>query len=57
MLYTKQGNEFTDYMLNVFFPSIQCPRETAELYCQAIQQSDLKQFKKYYQSFIIEAKS
>ncbi|SAM06431.1 hypothetical protein [Absidia glauca] len=57
MLYTKQGNEYADYMLNVFFPSIQCPRETAERYCQAIQQSDLKQFKKYYQSFIIEAKS
>ncbi|ORX52334.1 Xpo1-domain-containing protein [Hesseltinella vesiculosa] len=56
-LYDKQGNEYLEYMMNVFFPSIQCPRETAERYCQAIQQCDLKQFKKYYQSFITEAKS
>ncbi|KAI8067501.1 armadillo-type protein [Gongronella butleri] len=56
-LYDKQGTEFIEYMLNVFFPSIQCPRETAERYCQAIQQCDLKQFRKYYQSFISEAKS
>ncbi|CAO3627556.1 unnamed protein product [Cunninghamella blakesleeana] len=55
-LYNKQGNEYLEYMLNVFFPSIQCPRETAEGYCQAIQQYDLKQFKKYYQSFITDAK-
>ncbi|KAI8097196.1 armadillo-type protein [Halteromyces radiatus] len=56
-LYSKQGNDYVEYMMNVFFPSIQCPRETAERYCQAIQQYDAKQFKKYYQSFITEAKS
>ncbi|OAD74660.1 hypothetical protein PHYBLDRAFT_180902 [Phycomyces blakesleeanus NRRL 1555(-)] len=56
-MYTKQSNEFTEYMTNVFFPSIQCPREGAERYCQAIQQYDNKEFKKYFQTFISEAKN
>ncbi|KAI8365229.1 armadillo-type protein [Radiomyces spectabilis] len=56
-LYTKQGGEYLEYMNNVFLPSIQCPRETAERYCQAVQQYDGKEFKKYFQSFISEAKS
>ncbi|KAL4210844.1 pre-tRNA nuclear export protein [Rhizopus azygosporus] len=52
----KQGAKFIEYMKTVFFPSIQCPPETAETYCQAVQQYDGKQFKKYFQSFITEAK-
>ncbi|RCI03969.1 pre-tRNA nuclear export protein, partial [Rhizopus stolonifer] len=46
---TKQGNDFIEYMKTVFFPSIQCPPETAERYCQAIQQYEGRQFKKYFQ--------
>ncbi|KAI9474086.1 MAG: armadillo-type protein [Benjaminiella poitrasii] len=53
----KQGNKFFEYMNNVFFPSIQCPPETSERYCQAVQQYDNRQFKKYFQTFITEAKS
>ncbi|KAI8365847.1 armadillo-type protein [Choanephora cucurbitarum] len=53
----KQGNDFIEYMKKVFFPSIQCPPETAERYCQAIQQYEGRQFKKYFQSFITEAKN
>lgn len=53
----KQGNNFIEYMKNVFFPSIQCPPETAERYCQAVQQYESRAFKKYFQSFISEAKS
>ncbi|KAI7907870.1 armadillo-type protein [Cokeromyces recurvatus] len=56
-LYIKQGNEFIEYMKTAFFPSIQCPPETAEKYCQAVQQYENRQFKKYFQSFITEAKS
>lgn len=54
-LCVKQGNEFIEYMKNVYLPSIQCPPETAEAYCQAVQQFDLRQFKKYFQvsSFFI----
>ncbi|KAG0172349.1 pre-tRNA nuclear export protein, partial [Apophysomyces sp. BC1015] len=55
VLCTRQGNEFVEYMNNVFFPSIQCPRETAERYCQAVQQYDVKEFKKYFQVLDQEA--
>ncbi|KAF7730156.1 pre-tRNA nuclear export protein [Apophysomyces ossiformis] len=50
---SKQGNQFIEYMNNVFFPSIQCPRETAERYCQAVQQYDVKEFKKYFQEPVV----
>ncbi|GAN04674.1 tRNA exportin [Mucor ambiguus] len=53
----KQGADFIEYMKGVFLPSIQCPPETAERYCQAVQQYEGRQFKKYFQSFISEAKS
>ncbi|KAG0985485.1 hypothetical protein G6F29_003983 [Rhizopus arrhizus] len=56
-MYIKQGAKFIEYMKAVYFPSIQCPPETAETYCQAVQQYDNKQFKKYFQSFISEAKN
>lgn len=49
MLYEKQGNEFLEYISNVFLPSIQCPPETASSYCQALQQCDARAFKKYFQ--------
>lgn len=48
-MYIKQGAKFIEYMKAVYFPSIQCPPETAETYCQAVQQYDNKQFKKYFQ--------
>ena len=48
-LYSKQGNEFLEYMNNVFLPSLQCPPETAQTYCQALQQCDNRAFKKYFQ--------
>lgn len=48
-LFVKQGNNFIEYMNNVFFPSIQCPTETAERYCQAVRQYDSRAFKKYFQ--------
>ncbi|KAI8984344.1 armadillo-type protein [Mycotypha africana] len=56
-MYSKQGADYLEYMKNIYLPSIQCPPETAERYCQAIQQTDSRQFKKYFQSFITEAKS
>ncbi|KAI7870604.1 armadillo-type protein [Spinellus fusiger] len=56
-MYMKQSKEFTEYLVNVFFPSIRCPRDAAERYCQAIQQCGNKEFKKYFQGFISEAKS
>ncbi|KAG2221392.1 hypothetical protein INT45_012643 [Circinella minor] len=55
-LYIKHGNEFLEYMNNVFLPSMQCPPETAQTYCQALQQCDNRAFKKYFQTFIQEAK-
>lgn len=48
-LFVKQGNHFIEYMNTVFFPSIQCPPETAERYCQAVRQYDNRAFKKYFQ--------
>jgi exportin-T len=48
-LCVKQGSDFIEYMKTVFFPSIQCPADTAERYCQAVQQYEGRQFKKYFQ--------
>lgn len=48
-LCVKQGGDFIEYMKTVFFPSIQCPTDTAERYCQAVQQYEGRQFKKYFQ--------
>jgi exportin-T len=48
-LFLKQGTEYVNYMKSVYFPSIQCPPDTAEQYCQAVQQYDNRQFKKYFQ--------
>ncbi|KAI8578810.1 hypothetical protein K450DRAFT_245632 [Umbelopsis ramanniana AG] len=55
-MYTKQSVEYVEYIRNVFFPSIQCPPAISEEYCQAIQQLDLRDFKKYFQSFIQKSK-
>lgn len=48
-MYTKQSVEYLEYIQNVFFQSIQCPPAISEEYCQAIQQLDLRDFKKYFQ--------
>jgi exportin-T len=48
-MYTKQSVEYLEFMRNVFLPSIQCPPAIAEEYCQAIQQLNLRDFKKYFQ--------
>lgn len=48
-MYTKQSAEYLEYMRGVFLPSIQCPPNIAEEYCQAIQQLNARDFKKYFQ--------
>ncbi|KAK9766337.1 pre-tRNA nuclear export protein [Basidiobolus ranarum] len=48
----KQGPEFLNFMRGVYLPSVNCPPSMIEEYCQAIQQLELKQFKKYFQNFI-----
>ncbi|CAM0141297.1 unnamed protein product [Umbelopsis sp. WA50703] len=49
-MYTKQSVEYLEYMRGVFLPSIQCPPSIAEEYCQAIQQLNVRDFKKYFQA-------
>ncbi|ORY05766.1 Xpo1-domain-containing protein [Basidiobolus meristosporus CBS 931.73] len=48
----KQGPDFLNFMRGVYLPSVNCPPPMIEEYCQAIQQLELKQFKKYFQNFI-----
>lgn len=45
----KQGEGFLNYLSQVYLPSMSCPPDLAQEYCQALQQLDAKQFKKYFQ--------
>ncbi|KAF9294429.1 pre-tRNA nuclear export protein [Mortierella antarctica] len=53
----KQGEGFLNYLSQVYLPSMNCPPDLAQEYCQALQQLDAKQFKKYFQSFIQKSRS
>lgn len=48
-IYTKQGARFIEYMGGVYLPSIQCPQNMSEEYLHALQQLDVRAFKKFFQ--------
>ncbi|RUO96313.1 armadillo-type protein [Jimgerdemannia flammicorona] len=56
-IYAKQGTRFIEYMRGVYLPSIQCPPNMAEDYLQALQQLEMRAFKKFFQAFIQNSKS
>ncbi|KAF9969790.1 pre-tRNA nuclear export protein [Actinomortierella ambigua] len=53
----KQGQTLLHFLGQVYFPAMQCPPELAQEYCQALQQLDVKQFRKYFQGFVYKCRS
>ncbi|KAG0254528.1 pre-tRNA nuclear export protein [Actinomortierella ambigua] len=53
----KQGQTLLQFLGHVYLPAIHCPPELAQEYCQALQQLDVKQFRKYFQAFIYKSRS
>ncbi|KAG0242703.1 pre-tRNA nuclear export protein [Actinomortierella wolfii] len=53
----KQGQTLLHFLSQMYFPAIRCPPELAQEYCQALQQLDVKQFRKYFQGFIYKSRS
>lgn len=47
-IYLMKGSGFVSYLETNLFPSLGIPTTTAQDYIQALQQMDLKQFKKYF---------
>lgn len=43
----KRGQEFIDFLSNVYFPSINCPAHLANDFIQGLQTQETKQFRKY----------
>ncbi|KAL1551758.1 exportin-T-like isoform X2 [Salvia divinorum] len=52
VMYEKLGNDFLLHFVSKCFPSIHCPQDLAEQYCQTLQGNDFKALKSFYQSLI-----
>ncbi|XP_047961754.1 exportin-T-like [Salvia hispanica] len=52
VMYEKFGNDFLLHFVSKCFPSIHCPQDLAEQYCQTLQGNDFKALKSFYQSLI-----
>lgn len=52
VMYDKIGNDFLLHFVSKCFPSIHCPQDLAEQYCQKLQGNDIKALKSFYQSLI-----
>lgn len=46
-IYAKRGQEFLDFLANVYFPSINCPTQLANDFILALQTQETKQFRKF----------
>ena len=51
-LYAKLGENFVQYLGNVYFPSVNLPQGPAEEYLRALRQMELKAFRSYFQVYI-----
>ncbi|EST05806.1 Exportin-1/Importin-beta-like protein [Kalmanozyma brasiliensis GHG001] len=51
-IYAKRGDEMITYLLQVYFPSINCPPELAQDFAQNLKTLEAKPFKKYLEAFI-----
>ncbi|KAG6395676.1 hypothetical protein SASPL_141800 [Salvia splendens] len=52
VMYEKLGNDFLLHFVSKCFPSIHCPQDLAEQYCQKLQGNDVKALKSFYQSLV-----
>ncbi|KAJ3363053.1 pre-tRNA nuclear export protein [Allomyces javanicus] len=47
-----QGNQWAEYLLTAYLPSVQCPPELAQEYVAAVQQLDDKRLREYLRQFV-----
>ncbi|KAL1538105.1 exportin-T-like [Salvia divinorum] len=52
VMYEKLGNDFLLYFVSKCFPSIHCPQDLAEQYCQKLQGNNVKALKSFYKSLV-----
>ncbi len=55
-IYLKRGDEMINYLLQVYFPGINCPPELAQEFAQNLKVFDAKPFKKYLEAFIVKSR-
>lgn len=55
-IYTKRGEEMINYLLQIYFPGINCPPELAHDFCQNLKTLEAKPFKKYLEAFIVKSR-
>ncbi|KAK8618711.1 hypothetical protein V6N13_132693 [Hibiscus sabdariffa] len=52
VIYEKFGDDFLVHFVSKGFPSVHCPQNLAEQYCQKLKGSDVKALRSFYQSLI-----
>lgn len=55
-IYVKRGDEMINYLLQVYFPGINCPPELAHDFAQNLKALEAKPFKKYLEAFIAKSR-
>ncbi|EWC43484.1 hypothetical protein DRE_07516 [Drechslerella stenobrocha 248] len=55
VIYGRTGSNFVAYLRGTYFPSINFPEQAAEEYLSALQRLDHKNFKKFFQNFVIQS--
>lgn len=53
----KRGAELSSYLMEVYFPGIQCPSELSRGFVENLQALEGKKFKTYLQGFIASSRS
>ncbi|GMI77867.1 PAUSED [Hibiscus trionum] len=52
VMYEKFGDDFLVHFVSKGFPSVHCPQNLAEQYCQKLKDSDMKALRSFYQSLL-----
>ncbi|KAK8484954.1 hypothetical protein V6N13_023737 [Hibiscus sabdariffa] len=52
VMYEKFGDDFLVHFVSKGFPSVHCPQNLAEQYCQKLKDGDMKALRSFYQSLI-----
>ncbi|PWZ01596.1 Exportin-T [Testicularia cyperi] len=55
-IYLKRGDEAINYLIQVYFPGINCPSDLAQDFAQNLRTLDAKPFKKYLEQFIAKSR-
>lgn len=55
VIYGRTGGNFVTYLRGTYFPSINFPEQAAEEYLSALQRLDHKNFKRFFQNFVLQS--